>query len=281
MRLRWLPLFPLFYAAAFLALANTFQGTETLTPFLFWQRILVRVLAAAGCFAAVSCFEPGDHLRRAWFWLGAGTIVILIRDLLRLIPAFNPQSAGPGAQAIVTGLGVLSNFALLAGVWMLARSWKMAAITLPGGRSGVGAVAVVTAALALLVAGPGALQHLRELSQGDWSALVLVVSAGVDILTLCLITPLLLTAVSMRGGLFSWPWALVTVSQLSWLLYDFAAGLKPGVLPPGLPLAEVGRGLAENYLFAAGMAQYLVIRQVRRAAASLSAAEPEPRAVAS
>lgn len=281
MRLRWLPLFPLLYAAAFLALAHTLQGGEALTPFLFWQRILVRVLAAAGCFAAVSCFEPGDHLRRAWFWLGAGTVVILIRDLLRLIPAFDPQNVGPGAQAVVTGLGVLSNLALLAGVWMLARSWKMAAITLPGGRSGFGAVAAATAALALLVVGPGALQHLRELSQGDWSALVLVVSAGVDILTLCLITPLLLTAVSMRGGLFSWPWALVTVSQLSWLLYDFAAGLKPGALPPGLPLAEVGRGLAENYLFAAGMAQYLVIRQVRRAAASLPAAEPAPSAAAS
>ncbi|HEV2851704.1 MAG TPA: hypothetical protein VHC97_02765 [Thermoanaerobaculia bacterium] len=281
MRLRWLPLFPLFYAAAFLVLAHAFQGGEALAPFLFWQRILVRVLAAAGCFAAVSCFEPGEHLRRAWFWLGAGTVVILIRDLLRLAPAFDPQSAGPGAQSLVTGLGILSNLALLAGVWMLARSWKMAAITLPGGRSGVGAVAVVTAALALLVAGPGALQHLRELSQGDWSALVLVVSAGVDILTLCLITPLLLTAVSMRGGLFSWPWALVTTSQLSWILYDFAAGLKPGVLPAGLPLAEVGRGLAENYLFAAGMAQYLVIRQVRRAAASLPAAEPAPSAAVS
>lgn len=281
MRLRWLPLFPLLYAAVFLALAWSLQESEALAPYLFWQRILARVLAIVGCFAAVSCFEAGDHLRRAWFWLGAGTVVILIRDLLRLAPAFNPQSAGPEAQALVTGLGILSNLALLAGIWMLARSWKMAAITLPGGRSGVGAVAVGTAALALLVVGPGALQHLETLLQGDWSVLVLVVSAVVDIITLCLITPLLLTAVSMRGGLFSWPWALVTASQFSWLLYDAAAGLEPGLLPAGLPLAELCRGLACNYLFVAGMAQYLVIRQVRRAATPLPAAEPAPSAAVS
>jgi hypothetical protein len=281
MRLRWLPLFPLFYAAAFLAVARDLQGSEALEPFMIWQRILVRVLAAIGCFIAVSCFDRGDHMRRAWFWLGAGTVVILIRNLLRLFPAFDPQSGSPSAQAVMAGLGILSNFALLAGIWMLARSWKMASITLPGGRSGVGAVAVVTAAVALLVVGPGALQHFRELLDGDWSALVLVVSAVVDILTLCMITPLLLTAVSMRGGLFSWPLALVTANQLSWLLYDFAAGLKPGVLPPGLPLAEMGRGLAENFLFVAGIAQYLVIRQVRRASAPMPAAAPAPQAVAS
>ena len=266
MRFRSLAAFPLLYAAIFLAIAWSLQGGEMLAPFTFWQRILVRVLAAAGCFAAVSCFERGDHLRSAWLWLGAGTIVILIRDLLRLFPGFAPQGADPQAQIVVTALGILSNLALLGGVWMLARSWKMAAITLPGGRSGFGVVAVATAVIALTVVGPGAYTHLQEIARGDWSALVLVVSAVVDIITLCLITPLLLTAISLRGSLFAWPWGLVTASQLAWLLYDIAASLRPGLLPAGLPLPEVFRGLAENYLFAAGMAQYFVIAQVRRAA---------------
>jgi hypothetical protein len=266
MRFRSLAAFPLLYAAIFLAAAWSLQGDEALAPFTFWQRILARVLAAAGCFAAISCFERGDHLRNAWLWLGAGTIVILIRDLLRLFPGFAPQGADPKAQLVVTALGILSNLALLGGIWMLARSWKMAAITLPGGRSGFGVVAVATAILALTVTGPGAFNHLQQVSQGDWSSLVLVVSALVDIVTLCLITPLLLTAVSLRGSLFAWPWGLVTASQLAWLLYDIAASLRPGLLPAGLPLSEVFRGLAENYLFAAGMAQYFVIHQVRRAA---------------
>lgn len=266
MRFRSLAAFPLLYTAVFLAIAWSLQGSETLASFTFWQRILVRVLAVAGCFAAVSCFERGDHLRSAWLWLGAGTVVILIRDLLRLLPAFTPQGADPQAQLLVTALGILSNLALLGGIWMLARSWKMAAITLPGGRSGFGVVAVATAVLALTVTGPGAYTHLQEVARGDWSSLVLVVSAIVDIITLCLITPLLLTAISLRGSLFAWPWGLVTASQLAWLLYDVAAALRPGLLPAGLPLSEVFRGLAENYLFAAGMAQYFVIDQVRRAA---------------
>src|SRR3954464_1459740 len=189
MRFRSLAAFPLLYAAIFLAIAWSLQGAETLAPFTFWQRILARVLAAAGCFAAVSCFERGDHLRSAWLWLGAGTVVILVRDLLRLFPGFAPQGADPKAQLVVTALGILSNLALLGGIWMLARSWKMAAITLPGGRSGFGVVAVAAAILALTVTGPGAFNHLQQVSQGDWSSLVLVVSALVDIVTLCLITP--------------------------------------------------------------------------------------------
>ena len=266
MRFRSLAAFPLLYAVIFLAIAWSLQGGEVLAPFTFWQRILARVLAVAGCFAAVSCFERGDHLRSAWLWLGAGTIVILIRDLLRLLPGFAPQGGNPQTQLVVTALGILSNLALLAGIWLLSRSWKMAAITLPGGRSGFGVVAVATAVIALTVTGPGAYTHLQELARGDWSSLVLVVSAVVDIITLCLITPLLLTAISLRGSLVAWPWGLVTVSQLAWLLYDIAAALRPGLLPAGLPLSEVFRGLAENYLFAAGLAQYFVIDQVRRAA---------------
>lgn len=266
MRFRWLAIFPLLYAAGFIALAWWLRSGDLLTPFVLGQRILIRVLAAVGCFAAMSVFDRMDHLRRAWLWLGAGTIVILLRDLLRLVPAFQPAAAGPGAQALLSGLGILSNLALLCGIWTLARSWKMAAIDL-GGRSGVVAVTVTTAVLALAVAGPGALESAQEVARGDWNSLVLLVSAVVDIITLCLITPLLLTAVALRGGLFSWPWGLVTASQLSWLFYDAAAALDPGSLPAGIPLPEVFRGLAQNYLFVAGLAQLFVIQHVRRAAA--------------
>jgi|SRR6185436_12743546 len=265
MRLRLLALFPLLYAAVFAAVAWELGSGDTLDTFVRGQRILVRLLAVVGCFAAASAFDRQDHLRRAWVWLGGGTVVILLRDVLRFFPPFQPATAGPGAQILLSGLGILSNLALLAGIWLLARSWKMAAIDL-GGRFGVIAVTVTTGVLAIAVAGPGALEATRAVAQGDWSALVLLVSAVVDIITLCLITPLLLTAVALRGGLFSWPWALVTASQLSWLLYDAAAALDPGRLG-GFPLPDVFRGLAENFLFVAGLAQLFVIRHVRRAAA--------------
>jgi hypothetical protein len=47
----------------------------------------------------------------------------------------------------------------------------------------------------------------------------------------------------------------------SWLLYDAAAGLPAGAFP----LPDVFRGLAENFLFAAGLAQRFAIERVRRA----------------
>jgi hypothetical protein len=262
MRLRWFVFYPLIYAAAFTAVAAWLADSGgALVPFVTAQRLLTRILAAWGCFAAVSAFDPGDRLRRAWLCLGSGTILILIRDILRLFPPYAP-GAGPEAQAILTGLGIVSNLALLAGILVLAQAWRMVAIELPGGRPGVAAIALVTAAVALMVAGPGALREAQAVADGNWSSLIFLVSALVDVVTLCLIMPLLLTALALRGGSFSLPWGLLTASQVSWILYDVAAGLGPG----GFPLHEVFRGLAGNLLCAAGLAQYLVVLQVRRMA---------------
>lgn len=258
MRLRWLAFYPLVYAAAFLTAAGALDGSD-LDRFLVGQRIVLRVLALAGCFAAASVFAAGDRLRRAWLWLGVGTFLILSRDVLRLFPPF----AGRPNDAILTGLGVGSNLALLAGIWMLARSWGLVTLERPGGRAGMAAIVVATAALALAVAGPGALKAVESVADGHWGELVLVVSALVDIITLCLIAPLFLTAVALRGGLFSWPWALITASRLSWVFYDAAVALASNSV---LPLPDLFRGLAQNFLAAAGLAQLLVVRQVQRRA---------------
>jgi hypothetical protein len=265
MRFRGLAVFPLLYAALFIAVAWWLGDSPALTPFVAWQKILVRILAVAGCFLAVSAFDPGDHLRRAWQWLGWGTIAILVRDLVRLlVPAFQAGHAGANEQAVLNGLGVLSNLGLLVGIVLLARSWKMAAIAPPGGRAGSLAVALITAAVAIVVAGPAALEGAKAVAGGDWTSLMKVVSAAVDIITLCLIAPLLLTAVSLRGGLFSWPWGLVTASQICWLLYDAAGALSSAPVPGAFPTADIFRGMAENYLFVAGLAQLWVVRHVRQ-----------------
>jgi hypothetical protein len=129
-----------------------------------------------------------------------------------------------------------------------------------------GVIVLVTlgvAVVALAVAGPVAWRHLQTILAGDWGNLVMLVSAVVDILALCLIAPLLMTTLALRGGIVSWPWGLVTASLFCWLLYDVAAGLR-GSLFPGFPLTDVFRGLAENYLFAAGLAQRFVVRRVKK-----------------
>ena len=96
-----------------------------------------------------------------------------------------------------------------------------------------------------------------------------MVSALVDIVSLCLITPLLLTAVALRGGLFFWPWALITASRLAGVLYDAAAVVAPS---NSLLLPDLFRGLAQNYVCVAGLAQLLVVQHVRNRARSGRAA---------
>lgn len=251
MRLRGLALFPLLYAAAFAAMVAWLGAAEE-DGVVVGQRILVRVLAAVGCYAAASVFESGDRLRRAWLWQGFGTLLILARDLLRLSPVFAPDP-DPQAANLLTTLVILSNLSELTGIWMLARSWRLVTPEASGGRGRMVVIALFTLAVALAVAGPGGLQAVRS------HDVILVTSALVDIVTLCLITPLLLTALALRGGTFFWPWALLTASRLSWLLYDTAAALAPG----GLQLPDLFRGLAENFLFVAGLAQLLVVRHVR------------------
>ena len=48
MRFRWLAVFPLLYAAVFIAVAWWLRGGEALAPFTTGQRLLVRLLAIAG-----------------------------------------------------------------------------------------------------------------------------------------------------------------------------------------------------------------------------------------
>jgi hypothetical protein len=267
MRFRGLALFPLVYAALFLLIAWQLGNTHALDTFVVGQRLLVRVLAVVGCFAAASVFERGDHLQSAWRWLGWGAVAILVLDVLRLTIGSQGAAAPLAVQVTLSAVGVLSNLALLAGIWALSRSWKLAAIELPGGRLAVVGISVVTILLALAVAGPDAVASARQVIGGDVSATLPFVSAVVDVITLSLITPLLLIAVSLRGGLFSWPWGLLTASQVCWLLYDGAAGLTQHFSLGSFPIAETFRCLAETLLFCAGIAQYMVIRQVRRGAA--------------
>lgn len=262
MRFRNLAVFPLVYAVVFIVAAWWLNSVPN-DPFVFGQKIFLRVLAVVGSLAAVSAFERGDHLRRAWVWLTCAAALVLVRDLLgRFVFGATSPDAGGYEYWTIAGLGVGSNVFLLAGVFQLARAWKKADIPLPGGASRSLVVVILGAVLALVVAGPAALRYGTDLWGGDWTALIGFVSAVVDILALCLLAPLLLTAIALRGGLFAWPWSLITASILSWLFYDAATYITTA---ESFPWSEIFRGLALSYMFAAGLAQRLAVQQVRRA----------------
>jgi len=261
MRIRRLALFPLLYAVAFIAVVLWLGSDDTLTRGLLGQRFVLRLLAISGCLAAVSVFDRGDRLRRAWFLLGTSTTLVLLRDLLQLAPV------GLAPDSLLSSiLLVLGNLAGLSGIWILARTWRVAAISLPGGRTGAVVVTVAAAVLALLVAGPEVLHEARAVGAGDLTALSLLFAAVVDVLTLVLLAPLLLTTLALRGGLFAWPWGLLTANAVAWLLYDGAAALAPVLTPHGFLLPELFRGVAEASLFVAGFAQKRAVDLVRKAA---------------
>lgn len=265
MRFRGLIILPLLYAVVFIAIA-LWADADNSHPFVLLQKILVRLLAIIGSIWAVSAFERGDHLRRAWQWLALAASLVLVRDLI-VLPSRLAGSTQPLAGIlgiVVIALAVASNVGLLSGVWLLSRSWKMAALTLPGGHSRVIMVTVIAAAIAFAVAGPPLLQDVPTVVGGDPTALINVVSTVVDILSLTLLAQLLLTAVALRDGDFFWPWALLSACLVSWLLYDAASNYE--LAPGGFPLAEVFRGLALNFQLTAGLAQAMVIRRVRQEA---------------
>lgn len=261
MRIRRLALFPLLYGVFFVAVVLWLGGGDALHRFLMVQRLLLRLLAISGCLAAVSAFDRGDRLRRAWLLLGTSTALVLARDLVHMAPF-----TVPGSSLLSSILLVLGNLAGLTGIWILARTWRVAAISLPGGRAGAVGVTLAAAVLALVVAGPEVLHEARAVGAGDLTALSLLIAAMVDVVTLVLLAPLLLTTLALRGGLFAWPWGLLTANAVAWLLYDGAAALAPVLTPHGFPLTELFRALAETSLFVAGLAQKRAIDLVRKAA---------------
>lgn len=259
MRYRALALFPLVYAGLFAVVAWLLLDSSALSPFITGQRLVLRILAIVGCAAAVLVFERGDHLRRVWWLLGLGATLIFLRDVLNL-PFIDLRASAPeiGPQ-VIQALGIGSNLASLVGLALFAFTWKKASVVLPGGTGRVIAVTLAAVVLALLLAGPPALEQADRVANGDEGAVVLLVSAVVDILSLCLLAPLLLTALALRGGTIGWPWALLSASILSWLLYDaYVVYATAGAFP----ITEVCRDLAVGYLFAAGMAQRFAITRV-------------------
>ena len=131
--------------------------------------------------------------------------------------------------------------------------------------------------LAAVFAGPAVLRNAGPLMAGDLSRAAGVFSALGDMVSLWLIAPLLLTALALRGGMFGWPFALLTASYVAWLGYDALAVVGPGL---GLDAhaartgAELFRALGCLYGFSAGLAQRAVVSGLRRL---VGGGAPRPR----
>jgi hypothetical protein len=266
-RFHVLVVLPLVWGVLFLALDGVFFGGAQYMTFLRTEVETVKVLTLVGSWAAALAFERGAYQRRAWFLIGLCMALLLTRDLT-LLPFF--RRFDPRSLAVAAGLLVaLANLSQVIGTWMLARTWKVAQLALPGSVAAQWATVALVGVVAAAAAGPGVIRNGGLLLRGDFTRAAGVFSSLGDVFSLWLIAPLLLTALALRGGLFGWPFALLTTSYVAWLVYDvvFVLGPDLGLSARGArTLSELFRALGCLFGFSAGLAQRWVVGRVRHLA---------------
>jgi hypothetical protein len=265
MRFRMLALFPLVWAAAFLALNAWLEGSPAHPTFLRVEVEAVKLLTLVGSWAAAAAFDRGDYLRRAWFLIGLCMALLLLRDLTLFVPAL--EVLGQDGLLLLRGaLVVAANASQIAGTWMLAQTWKVADLSLSVSRAGRRAVVAATFALAAAFGGPGVMSSGGSVLGGDLAAMSGLASSVGDTVSLLLICPLLLTALALRGGTLGRVWMLLAASYTCWLFYDavVALGAWAGLSPFGVRTgSELFRALGCTLGFSAGLAQRFAVRDLR------------------
>jgi len=215
---------------------------------------LAKVLAVAGCVVAAWTFEPGDYLRRAWLLLAACVLFLFGRDVVALA----------GGSVVAQGiLATAGNGSSVVGTWILARAWTVAGLDEGDTPTGKWPLRTGAIAVSLLVTGWPLVGDLAALSHGDVVAVVPLVSDVADTVVLALLAPLLRTTLALQGGVLRWPWALLTVGNLLWLVFDAVYGVL-GLLHVDPSRAHVAtealRVVATMYTFSAGFAQRKAVK---------------------
>jgi hypothetical protein len=247
---------PFVWAGLFLLLL-LFIPAEARGPYFRLGTEGSKALAAAGCFYAAFAFDRGEYMRRAWMFNAWCYLFLLSRDTLLLTMA-----PGTALNAIGGTLATVANLSSVLGTLLLARAWSTAGLEFPGTRLARVSAVLVTALFAIGVSGTDLLIDSRAVLGGDLGSLHGVASDIGDVVSLCLLAPMIFTVIAMAGGVLKWPWGLMTASLVFWLLYDAATTVDhfvPGHEATTHLAREVFRALACASEFAAGLAQRRVV----------------------
>ncbi len=260
---RWLLIGPV-VGGALVAVSLAAAGPEVPEWLLRLNDSVVFAVATAGSLLAARAFSPGDYLRRAW-WLLTVCYGLLLVDTLGFGVALPGHARDIGhAASLVSGvLTGLANVSMVSALIVVARAWRVAGLsfTVP---TGVFVVAEgVVAVLAVVLMGPTVVHQTQLIAQGHVDAWHELASAMGDVVSMLVVTPLFLTALSLRGGALAWPWGLFTVSTVLWLAVDAADAfgtqwsVGPAVLLVGIETCRAVAGLLQ---FSAAWAQREAIR---------------------
>lgn len=184
--------------------------------------IAAKLAAGAGCFVAAAQFDAGDYMRRVWTFMGI-TYVVLLSNTLLFGSATHLAGHALSASTALVMSGVLvgvANVSTVVGELLVARTWKAAGMDFQVSKV-VKVVAVAgSLLLAIGIAGGAAADSLRQVTGGHLESLSDLCSAVGDIVSLAVLAPILLTALSLRGGSLSWPWGMLALGTFAWVLFD-------------------------------------------------------------
>jgi hypothetical protein len=258
---------PIITAVAYLIAQSFFLEGYSRKLFFTTEIATMKLFGAAGCFIAASRYRRREYMGIAWYLIGIDYFLLFAKDLMFGRVIHLPNLDENTAAWLRVLFVVIGNAGSAIGCIMLARVWHVAGIALPGSRRLQYAAMGMGIAFAVALVGWGTWQDIGHLRQGDKDAYIAIASNLGDIVSFSAIAPILLTAIAMRGGALAWPWALVTLSNVGWLLYDMSWSFERqwALSEHNLRIiAEFFRGQGCIMAFAAGLAQRWAIRSASR-----------------
>jgi hypothetical protein len=221
-------------------------------------------LACGASVAAARAFSAGDYLRRAWVLMSACYGLLLLDVVLfGVATPVHVRDIGETGAVVSGVLTLIANLVTVASLIIVARAWRVAGLTLQVSKRNFVVAEGLIVIFALVLLGPTALRQFADATHGKADELHQLASTLGDVVSIAVLGPLLLTALSLRGGSLAWPWGLLTMSTVCWLGVDGveALGSQLQLSGPALVvIAESVRAVASLLQAAAALAQRSAVR---------------------
>jgi hypothetical protein len=224
---------------------------------LFFRFMLLAAVlfAMIGSINAARCFERGDQLFTTWSVLATGYGILAVRYVIRIFVTLNMMQTPVMFDRVLL---VVHNIVVPVALYLFVRSWRTTGLA---GPVSSGASLVWTLAGFIVAFSIGAFPIIK--SVGNTDPAVLISTLG-DVVSIAMIVPLLMPALSLRGGLLMYTWLYLAIAEIAWLAYDIWAVARPRIgisTAWGLAIDQAIRAVALLYIYAAATAQRRAIQQ--------------------
>jgi hypothetical protein len=226
-----------------------------LGPFNRGLAIVVKLLTAGACLAAMRQFAPRDYFFKAWLATALNYSLLAVASVAHV-------GDDPRHRLIRAVVEVAANVLAVVAVLLFAYALRVAGLLFPGSFARRLLLITATVLIAVLLTGSALGHAVQELLAGDGrgGATDLATNLG-DAIPIVLLAPLALTAFSFRDGPLGAPFGFYAAGMFCWLIYDAAVSLLDGGLRDGI--GGTAYLAACLYIAAAATAHVLASRRAR------------------